>query len=50
MGQRYGAPDEAIHSGSDCIIVGSGIHKSQNPEESAKQYAEVSWKALLERR
>ena len=50
MGQRYGAPDEAIHAGSDCIIVGSGIHKSDNPAESAKAYAELSWNALLEKR
>lgn len=50
MGQRYGAPDEAIHAGSDCIIVGSGIHKSENPAESASAYAEVSWNALLKRR
>ena len=50
MGQRYGAPDEAIHAGSDCIIVGSGIHKSDDPAESAKAYAELSWNALLERR
>ena len=50
MGQRYGAPDEAIRAGSDCIIVGSGIHKSEDPAKSAKSYAEVSWKALLGRR
>ena len=49
MGQRYGSPDEAIKAGSDCIIVGSGIHKSENPVESAKSYAEVSWKAFLAR-
>ena len=49
MGQRYGSPDEAIMAGSDCIIVGSGIHKSENPAESAKSYAEVSWKAFLAR-
>ena len=49
MGQRYGSPDEAIMAGSDCIIVGSGIHKSENPAESAKSYAEVSWEAFLAR-
>ena len=49
MGQRYGSPDEAIMAGSDCIIVGSGIHNSENPAESAKSYAEVSWKAFLAR-
>ena len=50
MGQRYGAPGDAIHAGSDCIIVGSGIHKSEDPVKSAKAYADVSWNALLERR
>ena len=49
MGQRYGHPRDAVLSGSDCIIVGSGIHRSDNPTESAKQYAEASWNALLER-
>tara|TARA_B100000767_G_scaffold35042_1_gene29797 strand:- start:4340 stop:5137 length:798 start_codon:yes stop_codon:yes gene_type:complete len=50
MGQRYGAPDEAIHAGSDCIIVGSGIHKSENPAQSAKIYAELSWNSLIQRK
>ena len=49
MGQRYGDPRSAIISGSDCIIVGSGIHQSENPIEAAKKYASASWNALLER-
>ena len=49
MGQRYGDPYEAIMAGSDCIIVGSGIHGAKDPAAAAKAYAEVSWKALLER-
>ncbi len=49
MGQRYGSPREAIISGSDCIIVGSGIHSSGDPAEMAKRYAKASWEALLER-
>jgi len=49
MGQRYGDPREAVLAGSDCIIVGSGIHRSENPEDSAKAYAAASWNALLER-
>lgn len=49
MGQRYGHPHDAVLAGSDCIIVGSGIHRSDNPTESAKQYAQSSWNALLER-
>ncbi|HIK78431.1 MAG: orotidine-5'-phosphate decarboxylase [Methanobacteriota archaeon] len=49
MGQRYGDPCEAVIAGSDTIIVGSGIHRSDNPEQSAKMYAAASWNALLER-
>lgn len=49
MGQRYGDPRDAVLAGSDCIIVGSGIHRSENPEDSAKAYAAASWNALLER-
>jgi pyridoxal biosynthesis lyase PdxS len=36
-------------AGSDGIIVGSGIHRADNPAEAAKSYADVSWNALLER-
>ena len=49
MGQRYGHPSEAILSGSDGIIVGSGIYKSDTPQDVAKAYAHISWSALLER-
>lgn len=49
MGQRYGDPREAVLAGSDCIIVGSGIHKAANPAQQAKAYAEASWNALIER-
>ncbi len=49
LGQRYGDPREAVMAGSDGIIVGSGIHRSESPREAAKKYAEVSWNALLER-
>ena len=49
MGQRYGDPYEAVMAGSDCIIVGSGIHGAKDPAAAAKAYAEASWKALLER-
>ena len=50
LGQRYGDPKEAILSGSDAIIVGSGIHNAANPKDAAKKYAEISWNALLQRR
>ena len=49
MGQRYGDPTEAVLAGSDCIIVGSGIHKADDPGEAAAAYAEASWKGLLQR-
>ena len=49
MGQRYGDPYDAIIAGSDCIIVGSGIHQSESPADSAKTYAEKSWQALIDR-
>ncbi len=49
MGQRYGDPYEAVLAGSDCIIVGSGIHSAEDPASAAAAYAERSWKALLER-
>lgn len=49
MGQRYGSPREAILAGSDCIIVGSGIHKAQNPSQQAQAYADASWSAFVER-
>ena len=49
MGQRYGSPRDAVMAGSDGIIVGSGIYKSDQQGESAKAYADISWQALLER-
>ena len=49
MGQRYGDPRAAILAGSDCIIVGSGIHNAPNPSEAAQAYASASWNALVER-
>jgi orotidine 5'-phosphate decarboxylase subfamily 1 len=49
MGQRYGNPFEAVMAGSDCIIVGSGIHKSENPAAAAKAYADASWSGLTQR-
>ena len=49
MGQRYGNPRDSIMSGSDIIIVGSGIHGAENRATAAKLYAEASWSALLER-
>ena len=49
LGQRYGHPSDAIKAGSDAVIVGSGIHKSDDPVAAAKAYADVTWFALLSR-
>ena len=49
LGQRYGHPAEAVLAGSDAIIVGSGIHKTDSPLSAAREYASSSWGALLER-
>ncbi|MEC7694553.1 MAG: orotidine-5'-phosphate decarboxylase [Candidatus Thermoplasmatota archaeon] len=49
LGQRYGNPAEAVISGSDAIIVGSGIHGSEDAFSAAQDYASASWNALLER-
>ena len=38
-----------MNAGSDCIIVGSGIHKAAEPKASARAYADASWNALLNR-
>ena len=50
MGQRYGDPTEAVMAGSDCIIVGSGIHKADDPKQAAIAYAQASWSGLLKRK
>jgi len=49
MGQRYGDPKEAVLAGSDCIIVGSGIYRADDPVLAAEAYARASWEGLLER-
>jgi orotidine 5'-phosphate decarboxylase subfamily 1 len=49
MGQRYGNPHDSITSGSDMIIVGSGIHGAKDRVVAAKLYAEASWSAILQR-
>ena len=49
MGQRYGGPKEAVLAGSDCVIVGSGIYRADNPALAAAAYARASWEGLLER-
>lgn len=50
INQQYGTPEDAIKAGSDAIIVGSGIYKSNDPKEEAEKYREIAWKAYEERR
>ena len=42
MGQRYGHPTEAIRSGADAVIVGSGIIRSDSVSKAAAQYANAT--------
>ena len=46
LGQRYGHPSDAIKAGSDAVIVGSGIHGTDDPAAAARAYAEATWSAL----
>jgi len=48
--QQYRTPREAIlESGTDVIIVGSGIVKSDDPAAEAKRYKKAGWSAYEER-
>lgn len=50
LGQQYITPKKAIlENGSDVIIVGRGILKSQNRLEMAQAYREQGWLSYLER-
>jgi len=49
LGQRYGHPSDAIRAGSDGVIVGTGIHGSDDRVAAAKAYADATWAALMSR-
>ncbi len=49
LGQRYSSPQDAVRAGSDCVIVGRGIYKANDPKEAAHMYREAAWGAYLER-
>jgi len=45
MGQQYITIEQAVSGGADCIIVGRGILKAEDPKVEAKLYRERAWKA-----
>ena len=49
MGQQYITVEEAVQGGADCIIVGRGIYRNENPGEIAKIYRERAWKEYEKR-
>ena len=40
---------DSIKAGSDAVIVGSGIHGTDDPAAAARAYAEETWSALSDR-
>jgi uridine monophosphate synthetase len=49
MGQQYITIEQAVIGGADCIIVGRGILKADDPAAEARLYRERAWKAYTER-
>ena len=49
MGQQYITVEEAVGGGADCIIVGRGVIKADNPGETAKVYRQRAWNAYQAR-
>lgn len=49
MGQQYHTPDFVFKNNhTDFAIVGRGIYKAENPQQSAKKYQTECWKAYIE--
>ena len=49
LGQQYVTVEEAIEGGADCIIVGRGIIKADDPAAEAEIYRERAWKVFQAR-
>lgn len=50
LGQQYATPDVVVkEKGADIVVVGRGITKAKNAEETAKTYKEALWNAYMER-
>ena len=49
LGQQYITIEDAIGGGADCIIVGRGIIKSENPGVTARIYRDRAWTAYTKR-
>lgn len=50
LGQQYNTPEHAIiENGTDIILVGRGIIQQSHPEQAAKEYRDIAWKAYQER-
>ncbi|HAK47059.1 MAG TPA: orotidine-5'-phosphate decarboxylase, partial [Spirochaeta sp.] len=49
LGQQYVTVEEAIEGGADCIIVGRGIIKADDPAAEAEIYRSKAWKVFQER-
>ena len=50
MGQQYITIEDAVAGGADCIIVGRGILKAEDPGAEAKLYRKRAWIAYQERK
>lgn len=47
-GQQYTTVEEAIRGGADCIIVGRGIIRADNPGKTAEEYRKRAWELYCE--
>ncbi len=49
LGQQYLTVEEAIEGGADCIIVGRGIIKAEDPAAEAEVYRRKAWNVFQAR-